>query len=173
MIGAALAAFPASLLMRRAGRRRGFFTGVAFGLVGALVAALAIVTGRFWLLCLGTLLSGVYNAFGQYYRFAAADAAPPAGRARAISYVLAGGLLGGVLGPEISKHTIDLAQPRFLASYLSLVGVRAAGGGPACRGCASPTPPPRRPRERSARCARSPPSRCSWWRPCRPRSATR
>ncbi len=121
VIGAALAAFPASLLMRRAGRRRGFLTGVAFGLVGALVAAFAIFTGRFWLLCLGTLLAGVYNAFGQYYRFAAADAAPPAGRARAISYVLAGGLLGGVVGPELSKITIDLAQPRFLVSYLSLV----------------------------------------------------
>jgi MFS family permease len=122
VVGAALAAFPAALLMKRAGRRKGFLTGVLFGQAGALVAALAIATGRFWLLCAGTLLSGVYTAFGQYHRFAAADAAPPDGKARAISLVLAGGLVGGVLGPEISKHTIDLVQPRFLASYLSLFG---------------------------------------------------
>jgi MFS family permease len=121
VIGAALAALPASLRMRRAGRRAGFLTGAAFGLLSSLVASLAIVMGKLWLLCIGTFLSGVYNAFGQYYRFAAADAAP-AWKARAISYVLAGGLVGGILGPEISKHTIDLAQPRFLAAYLSLFG---------------------------------------------------
>jgi MFS family permease len=121
VIGAALAAFPASLLMRRAGRRVGFLTGAGFGLVSSLVASLAIAGGRLWLLCVGTFLSGVYNAFGQYYRFAAADAAPEF-KARAISYVLAGGLVGGILGPEISKHTIELASTRFLASYLSLSG---------------------------------------------------
>jgi MFS family permease len=122
VIGAALAAFPASLRMKRAGRRKGFLTGVAFGLAGSVVATLGLAIGSFALLCLGTLLAGVYNAFGQYYRFAAADAAPAAGKARAISLVLAGGLVGGIIGPELSKHTGDLLQPRFLASYLSLFG---------------------------------------------------
>jgi MFS family permease len=120
VIGAALAAFPASLLMRRVGWRNGFLTGGVFGLIGSVVAALAIWAGSFWLLCAGTLLLGIYNAFGQYYRFAAADAAIPAWKPRAISLVLAGGLLGGVIGPEVSKHTIDLAQPKFLVSYASL-----------------------------------------------------
>jgi len=72
------------------------------------------------LLCFGTMLLGMYNGFGQYYRFAAADAAPADFKAKAISYVLAGGLVGGIVGPEISKHTRTLLQPEFLASYASL-----------------------------------------------------
>jgi MFS family permease len=122
VIGAALATFPASMLMKRVGRRNGFLTGGAFGLVGSVVAALAVRAASFGGLCAGTFLLGVYNAFGQYYRFAAADAAPPDLKAKAISWVLAGGLVGGIVGPEISKHTIDLLQPRFVASYASLFG---------------------------------------------------
>jgi hypothetical protein len=70
---------------------------------------------------LGPLLLGRYNAFGQYYRFAAADVASPAFRPQAISLVMAGGLVGGVVGPELSKITIDYAQPAFFASYVSLL----------------------------------------------------
>ena len=62
----------------------------------------------------------MYNAFGQYYRFAAADAAPADFKAKAISLVLAGGLVGGIVGPEMSKLTIGLAEPRFIATYASL-----------------------------------------------------
>ena len=76
--------------------------------------------GSLALLCLGTLLLGAYNAFGQYYRFAAADAAPADFKAKAISLVLAGGLLGGLVGPEISKYTRTFAQTDYLASYASL-----------------------------------------------------
>ena len=67
----------------------------------------------------GTLVLGVYNAFGQYYRFAAADASPGPWKAKAISLVMAGGLVGGIIGPEMSKHTRDLAQPIDLASMLA------------------------------------------------------
>jgi hypothetical protein len=77
--------------------------------------------GSFPLLCAGTFLLGAYNAFGQYYRFAAADAAPADFKAKAISLVLAGGLVGGIVGPQVSKLTIDLLEPRFLASYASLL----------------------------------------------------
>ena len=108
--------------MRRVGRRNGFLTGGAFGLAGSVMAAAAMSLGSFWLLCAGTLLMGVYNAFGQYYRFAAADATPLSWRARAISLVMAGGLVGGIIGPEMSKHTINLASPTYLASYASLMG---------------------------------------------------
>jgi NAD/NADP transhydrogenase beta subunit len=66
------------------------------------------------------MLVGMDNGFGQYYRFAAADASPADFKAKAISYVLAGGLVGGIVGPEISKHTRTLAQPEFVASYASL-----------------------------------------------------
>jgi MFS family permease len=120
VLGGALGTVPASLWMRRVGRRLGFLTGGCFGLVGSTLAAFAMAISSFSLLCFGTLLLGVYNAFGQYYRFAAADAATPDFKAKAISFVLAGGLVGGIVGPEISKHTRDIAQPTYLASYASL-----------------------------------------------------
>jgi len=121
VIGVAATTFPASLFMKRVGRRNGFLTGIAAGLMGACIAAFGIHSQSFVLLCLGHFLLGAYNAFGQYYRFAAADVASPGFRANAISLVLAGGLVGGFVGPEVSKLTIDLAQPKFLASYLSLL----------------------------------------------------
>jgi MFS family permease len=121
VLGTWLCAYPASLWMKRVGRRAGFLTGGCFGLAGSLVAAFAMGLGNFSLLCAGTFLLGAYNAFGQYYRFAAADAAPADFKAKAISLVLAGGLVGGIVGPQVSKLTIDLVEPRFLASYASLL----------------------------------------------------
>jgi MFS family permease len=106
--------------MRRVGRRNGFLTGGVFGIAGSALATLAIALASLPLLCAGTLLLGVYNAFGQYYRFAAADAAPADEKAKAISYVMAGGLVGGIVGPEISKYTRELMQPMFMATYASL-----------------------------------------------------
>ena len=120
VIGAAIATVPASFWMRRVGRRNGFLTGGVFGLVGSVIATLAVSIGSIALLCVGTLLLGAYNAFGQYYRFAAADAASTDFKAKAISYVMAGGLVGGIVGPEMTKYTRDLMQPAFLASYASL-----------------------------------------------------
>jgi MFS family permease len=112
---------PASLHMKRVGRQRGFTLGTAWGFAGALICGSAIWLQSFWLLCLGTLIWGVYNAYGQYYRFAAADAASGAFKPVAISLVLAGGLVGGVLGPNLSRFTVDLAGTRFLGAYLFLV----------------------------------------------------
>ena len=120
IVGAALATIPASFWMKRVGRRNGLLSGGAVGLVGSVIATAGIAFASFALLCLGSALLGVYNAFGAYYRFAAADVAPPDFKAKAISYVLAGGLVGGLVGPEISKVTVDLAQPRFVAAYASL-----------------------------------------------------
>lgn len=121
VVGAALATFPASLWMRRVGRRSGFMTGTLFGIAGAAIATLGIWLGSFWTLVAGTFVLGTYNAFGQYYRFAAADAAPLRWKARAISLVMAGGLVGGIVGPGLSTWTRELAQPAFLASYASLI----------------------------------------------------
>jgi MFS family permease len=120
VLGAAIATFPASLWMKRVGRRNGFLTGGMFGLAGAALAAYAVTAGSLPLLCAGTLILGGYNAFGQYYRFAAADAANPEFKAKAISYVLAGGIVGGIVGPELSKHTRGLWIPDYAASYASL-----------------------------------------------------
>src|SRR5213078_2041932 len=93
VIGVAMATFPASLWMKRVGRRLGFLTGIALGLVGAVIASFAIYTASFALLCLGHLILGAYNAFGQYYRFAAADVASTDFRPQAISLVMAGGIV--------------------------------------------------------------------------------
>jgi MFS family permease len=121
VLGGAVATVPASFHMKRVGRRRGLVTGTLFGIVGALVCAAAIWLQSFWLLCGGAIVFGVYNGFGQYYRFAAADVAKPDFRATAISLVLAGGLVGGILGPTTSRVTVDLLAPKFLGAYLALI----------------------------------------------------
>ena len=122
VLGSALATMPASFYMKRVGRRKGLMRGAGIGILGALVCAAAVWHGNFWLLCAGTLVWGTYNAFGQYYRFAAAEVASADFRATAISLVLAGGLVGGVLGPGTSRLTVDLFEPRFLGAYLALIG---------------------------------------------------
>ncbi len=121
VIGAAVATFPASLFMKRFGRRAGFTLGALIGMLGAAICSTAVAAGNFWLLCFGTLVFGAYNGMAQYYRFAAADAAPPDFKSKAISLVLAGGLVGGLVGPEVSKHTVDMLATRYLGAYLSLM----------------------------------------------------
>jgi MFS family permease len=108
-------ALPASFLMKRIGRRAGFAVGAAFGASAGLLAAGAIVQGAFWLFCLASVGYGVFMGFGMYYRFAAADVAAPAFRPRAISYVLAGGVVAAVAGPELAKATDDLLGPALFA----------------------------------------------------------
>jgi MFS family permease len=126
VLGGALATMPASLHMKRVGRQAGLTSGAFWAIAGALICAAAIHAQSFWALCLGTLVWGVYNAYGQYYRFAAADAAPPDYRASAISLVLAGGLVGGILGPTLSRWTINLLDQKFMGAYLVLVAVALA-----------------------------------------------
>ncbi len=121
VLGGAIATMPASLHMKRVGRQRGLTSGTLWGIAGALICATAIWLQSFWLLCFGTLVWGTYNAYGQYYRFAAADIASPDFRATAISLVLAGGLVGGILGPTTSRFTIDLLAPKFMGAYLALI----------------------------------------------------
>ncbi len=121
VLGGAIATMPASFHMKRVGRQRGLTSGTLWGVGGALICALAIWLQSFWLLCAGTLVWGTYNAYGQYYRFAAADVATPDFRATAISLVLAGGLVGGILGPTTSRFTVDLVGPKFMGAYLALI----------------------------------------------------
>jgi MFS family permease len=121
VLGGAIATMPASFHMKRVGRQRGLSSGTLWGIGGALVSAAAIWLQSFWLLCLGTLVWGAYNAYGQYYRFAAADIATPDFRPTAISLVLAGGLVGGILGPTTSRFTVDLVGPKFMGAYLALI----------------------------------------------------
>jgi MFS family permease len=120
--GGALATMPASLHMKRVGRQAGLTSGTVWGIVGALICATAISLQYFWLLCFGTLVWGVYNAYGQYYRFAAADSVSVDYRPTAISLVLAGGLVGGILGPTLSRWTVNLLEKKFMGAYLVLIG---------------------------------------------------
>lgn len=121
IIGSALFAMPASNLMQRIGRRAGFLAGTGCGFMGGAIATLGVYLQSMTLLCLGTFVLGIYGAFGQFYRFAAADAAGPDYKANAISLVVAGGLVGGIIGPALSKWTRHLAPTEFLASYASLM----------------------------------------------------
>ena len=126
VLGGAIGTMPASLHMKRVGRQRGLTTGTFFGVIGALICATAIWLQSFWLLCCGTLVWGVYNAYGQYYRFAAADDASSDFKATAISLVLAGGLVGGILGPTTSRWTVGLLAPKFMGAYVVLIGFAVA-----------------------------------------------
>jgi predicted MFS family arabinose efflux permease len=123
VLGSACTTVPASFLMKRVGRRNGFMTGAVIGVIGALTGAFAVFSGNFWLLCIGTLLMGGYNAFAQYYRFAAAEVAGAAFRSRALSLVLTGGIVGAVIGPESSRWTKDMLSAPFAGTYLFLVGL--------------------------------------------------
>lgn len=121
-VGAVISTIPISLLMKEIGRRGGFMLGAICAIGGALTCAAAVYVGSFWLLCGGILGLGVYFACGQYYRFAAADAAPVDSKSMAISLVLAGGVIGGFVGPETSKLTVGLiAGHAYAGPYLSLV----------------------------------------------------
>ena len=121
IIGSALTTLPASFLMKRYGRRAGFQVGTCIGAIGAALCCLALWLHSFGLLCCGALALGTYTAFGQYYRFAAADSAPQDFKAKAISLVMAGGIVGGILGPELSKWTKDLFAIPYLGAYASLI----------------------------------------------------
>ena len=123
-VGTWLTTLPASLIMKRIGRRAGFMIGPFAGLVGAAVAIHAITERDFWLFCAGSFLIGVLNGVGYYYRFAAADISGKVFRSRAISWVLAGGVVAAFVGPNLAAFNRDLiAGFPFAGSYASLLVV--------------------------------------------------
>ncbi len=127
--GGAIWSMPAAMFMRRFGRRAGYTLGSLVAMAGALFAWYAMTVGSLGLLCLATFCCGLYNAFGASLRFAAADVADayrPSFRARAISLVLAGGIVGGVVGPELSKFSRTWLPKEFAGTYLTLIGFAVA-----------------------------------------------
>lgn len=123
-LGIAAAVIPAAWLMRRQGRRIAYAMGCLAGVAAGIVAAGGIAAHAFWLFCLGTFIAGVYGAFVQSYRFAAADSAPEGAKARAISMVMVGGLFAAVIGPQTVIWTRDLTPHfPFAASFLALSGL--------------------------------------------------
>lgn len=122
-LGVMLSVFPASMLMMRSGRKFGFRSGSLMGMVGASCAAIGLGMGSFPVMCVGGLFLGYGIANMQLYRFAAVELAPGRYRAQAISYVTAGGVLAGIIGPTLARFTPDLWLPTFQASFVAVIGV--------------------------------------------------
>ena len=116
-----LTMIPASLLMKRFGRRVGFAVGGSAGFLGGSLAAIAIYQNSFLLFCTGSAIFGIASGFGQYYRFAAAEMVEESYKSRAISWVLAGGLVAAFIGPNVASLTRDMIPGAvFSASYAAV-----------------------------------------------------
>ena len=130
MLGTVVSTLPASLFMKKVGRRLGFLVGAAIGGVGGgLVSFIGIALEAFWLFAVGNLILGFYQGFAMYYRFAAADVASPAFRSRAISFVMAAGVAAAFLGPWNASLLVDwiaavpLGGPYLMIALLALVAL--------------------------------------------------
>jgi MFS family permease len=120
VVGMAACTLPAGAIAQRHGRRAAFLAGTACGVMVGLLSALAIMLGSFWLFCFAMLFGGAYAAVVLSFRFAAAECVPAPRRARALSTVMAAGVLAGVLGPQLVTHTMNLWQPHmFAVTYLA------------------------------------------------------
>ena len=123
MLAAAATMIPASLFMQHRGRKAGFLLGISLGCLAGLLAAIAIWIGSFWLFVLANGLVGSYQAFAQYYRFAAADVASTAFKSRAISWVIAGGVVAAMAGPNIARVTQGIGPEPFAVSFLAMIAL--------------------------------------------------
>ncbi|QYK50420.1 MAG: MFS transporter [Anaerolineales bacterium] len=127
VVSTALFSIPAALLMRRIGRKAGFMLSLLVALAGAALAALAVSRGDFILLCAAVFLMGQHSAFVLQYRFAATESVPAALSGRAVSLVLVGGILAGILGPEIAKRAQDALPVLYAGSFAALAGLYVLG----------------------------------------------
>ncbi len=121
--GGALCAGLVARHQRAWGRRRAFQVGLGVAMFASALCAYAVVSRNFWLLVAATLIAGYYNANAGLYRFAATELVEPAFKTRAISWVLAGGILGAVAGPNLASATRDALAVPFAGAYAALVGV--------------------------------------------------
>jgi len=127
VVGGALSTGLVARTQSRWGRRASFQIGLAVALLSTMLCAYAAWSRNFWLLIAATVIAGYYSANGQLYRFAAAELAAPAFREKAVSLVLAGGLIGAVLGPNLAARTRDLTAAPFVGAYLALAVVALLG----------------------------------------------
>ncbi len=122
LIAGTLTTIPAALLMARIGRKPAFILATFFGISAGAVCSFAIIQGSFWLFLAGCVLIGVFNGFGFYYRFAAADAVDTEHKSRAISLVLAGGVIAAIVGPNLAGLTRNLIEhAMFAGSFASII----------------------------------------------------
>ena len=127
VVGSALSAALVAKTQSRFGRKRSFQFGLVVAALSAALCAYAAVTKNFWLLVAATVVAGFYNANAALYRFAGPELVEPSHKERAISLVLAGGIVGAFAGPNLANGTRSLLAVPFAASYLSLVGVALLG----------------------------------------------
>lgn len=120
VVGGAASTGLVAKTQKQLGRKRSFELGIWVAIFSAALCVVAVWYRQFWLLVFATFVAGFYQANGQLYRFAAAELASPELRDKAVSWVLAGGLLGAVAGPNLASHTKDLFEVDFAGSYLSL-----------------------------------------------------
>jgi len=122
-----LTMIPASLFMKRYGRRTGFALGGTIGLIGGTTSAFAIYLGSFALFCMGSAMFGIASGFSQYFRFAAAELVNDAYKSRAISWVLAGGLVAAFVGPSTAQFTREMIPDAVFAASYAAVALFSAG----------------------------------------------
>lgn len=125
VVGLAAGTLPTGAISRRFGRRWAFVIGTGLGALTGLIGSFAILHASFALFCLATFLGGLYGSVAQSYRFAAADGASAAYRPKAVSWVMAGGVFAGVLGPQLVQWTMDVWSP-YLFAFSFLVQAAVA-----------------------------------------------
>lgn len=127
VLGSMLSATPLSAIMQKYGRRTGFVIGTMGGALGGAVGAYGLYLSSFPIFLFGSLLTGVYMSAQGFFRFAAADTASEAFRPKAISYVMAGGLLSAIIGPQLVKVTSDSMVVPFLGAYIAVIAINVIG----------------------------------------------
>ena len=142
VVGLAAGTLPTGAISRACGRRTAFMIGTGCGVVTGVLAAFAILRGSFALFCCATFIGGLYGAVSQSYRFAAADGASAAYRPKAVSWVMAGGVFAGVLGPQLVQWTMDVWPPYLFAFSFAAQAVVALVAMVVLAGVDAPKPAP-------------------------------
>jgi MFS family permease len=127
VVGGALSTGLVAKTQSRFGRRISFQLGLVVAIFSALLAAYAAWSHNFWLLVCATVIAGYYSANGQLYRFAAAELSVESFREKAVSLVMAGGLMGAIVGPNLASRTKDIVATPFMGAYLALALVAVLG----------------------------------------------
>jgi len=121
-IAVMLTSIPAAMLMEKIGRKRAFMFSTLFGMSGGALATFAIFNQNFWLFVASGIFIGMFNAFGNYFRFAAADIVEPALKSKAISAVLIGGVIAAIVGPNLANLTREsIPDTLFAGNYISII----------------------------------------------------
>lgn len=121
-IATMLTALPAAMLMEKIGRKAAFQFSVGFGVFGGAIASYAIIHNSLWLFAVGTFSFGIFNCFGNYYRFTAADSVDVPYKSKAVSWVMTGGIIAAILGPNLARYSHEwINGAEFAGSYLSLI----------------------------------------------------